>query len=74
MISRYATLERRVPPYEYNCKNWWLSVRLMLHSAPGLDAVLWREVRSLDPRASNQGSRLVGGRNSLLLEIGRAHV
>ncbi len=67
MISRYATLERRVPPYEYNCKNWWLSVRLMLHSAPGLDAVLWREVRSLDPRASNQGSRLVGGRNSLLL-------
>ncbi len=42
-------------------------MRLMLHTAPGLDRILWREVRSLDPYAANQGSRLVAGRNSLLL-------
>ncbi len=42
-------------------------MRLMLHTAPGLDRILWREVRSLDPDATNEGARLVGGRNSLLL-------
>lgn len=40
---------------------------LMLHTAPGLDRVLWREVRSLDPYATNEGARLVAGRNSALL-------
>lgn len=39
----------------------------MLHSAPGLDAILWKEVRGLDLDARNNGARLVEGRNSLLL-------
>lgn len=42
-------------------------MRLMLHTAPGLDRVLWREVRALDPYAENLGARLIPGRNSLLL-------
>lgn len=42
-------------------------MRLILHTAPGLDRILWREVRSLDPYATNEGSRLVAGRNSMLL-------
>lgn len=42
-------------------------MRLILHTAPGLDQILWREVRSLDPDAANEGSRLAGGRNSMLL-------
>lgn len=42
-------------------------MQLILHSAPGLDPILWKEVRSLDPTARNLGSRLAEGRNSLLL-------
>ena len=42
-------------------------MHLILHSSPGLDGVLWREVSGLDPRARNRGSRSVRDRNSLLL-------
>ncbi|MDQ3855961.1 MAG: methyltransferase domain-containing protein [Chloroflexota bacterium] len=40
---------------------------MILHSAPGLDPLLWREVRRLDPDATREAARLVERRNSLLL-------
>lgn len=42
-------------------------MKVILHSAVGLDSVLMKEVRTIDPDARNVGARVVGGRNSMLL-------